>query len=321
MKIVLTIITVISSISLTFAAGGVDGGGGKGVVCRNDQNQIIKAEVLDIYEGRVQYGHRIPSSSSQVMSQADEAIRSISSGRNKVFQDSVLKMAHFINLRKIILPDGTGLEDIDDSHHVIVPKGCKIEQLANFTKQNQILIDGEIWKNLDNTNKAALLVHEALYKWFRNYGATHSIRARKFVSLGFMGIEANDIKADIPADALYCHTLPNENGSPYPGTQFRAYNNQDGELIFQFDYLEGGLILTKSTVMIDKILATDLNKIGDVTYWLGLSSNYEDLIGVTISFQHKMINGIENTIKKIGLGNMPDMPDQQFECSGLTFLK
>jgi len=317
MKSIVAIITVISSISFAFATGGVDGGGGKGVVCRNDQNQITKAEVLDIYEGRVQYGHTVQSSSDSIMSQAEEAIRYISKGRSKIFQDSVLQMANFINLRKRILPDGTGLEDINDSHHVIVPKGCKVEQLANFTKQNQILIDGEIWKSLDNTNKAALLVHEALYKWFRNYGATNSIRARKFVSLGFMGIEANDINEGIPADALHCHTLPNENGSPYPGTQFRAFNDEDGELVFQFDYFEGGLILTKSSVTIDKILATDLNKVEDVTYWLSLDSNYEDLTGVTISFQQKMINGVVHTVKKIGLGNMPDMPKQQFECSGL----
>lgn len=309
--------SVLGLTSSTFAARGVDGGGGKSVVCRDDSGTIIKAEVLDLYEGRVQYGVNIPSSTDPVKVQMENAIVSITKGRSKVFQDSVLQLANFISVRKRVLPDGTALEDIDDSHHVVVPKNCKVEQLANFTKQNQVLVDGEIWKSLDNTNKAALLVHEALYKWFRNYGATNSIRARKHVAYAFMGYDAVDIKEDLPAQYLECHTLPNQNGSPYPGTKFWAFNNADGELVFQFDYLDGGLMLTTSSVMIDKIPASDMNAIEDVTYWLNLDSNFEELVGVTISFQQKYIDGVPYSVKKVGIGNMPDMPTQQFECAGL----
>lgn len=300
--------------SLSYAGAGVDGGGGKSVVCRDDSGQIVSAEVLDIYEGRVQYGLSLPATNDTIKVQMEDAINNIASGRSQMFKESVLQMANFVNLRKRILPNGTALQDINDSHHVVVPKDCKVEQLANFTKQNQILIDGEIWNKLNNTNKAALIVHEALYKWFRNYGATDSIRARKFVAYGFMGTKAVDIEEGIPVDALECHTLPNLNGSPYPGSKFWAFNNVDGELVFQFDYLEGGLILTKSSVMIDAIAANEMDSVEDVTYWLNLDSDYEELTGVTISFEQKYVDGKYQSVKKIGLGNMPDMPKQQFFC-------
>lgn len=47
-------------------AGAVDGGGGKGVVCRDQSGKISSAELLDLYEGRVQFGFNIPSSPDSV---------------------------------------------------------------------------------------------------------------------------------------------------------------------------------------------------------------------------------------------------------------
>ncbi|MCB0408522.1 MAG: hypothetical protein KDD34_09975, partial [Bdellovibrionales bacterium] len=195
--------------------GAVDGGGGKSVVCRNENGEITSAEVLDLYEGRVQYGYSTYPDKQPALVQAREVIRRIVKGRGERYVEYVDSYVLNIDSNMVLLPDGTGLKEINDSYHVIVPKYCKVEQLANFTPQNQVLVDGEIWRYLDNTNKAALLAHEALYKVFRDFGATNSIRARKAVAIGFARGESEDISEGIPQNSYECHTEPNENGSPF----------------------------------------------------------------------------------------------------------
>ena len=101
MKTFLTTMLFLSSLS--FASAGVDGGGGKSVVCRDDSGKITSTEVLDIYEGKVQYGLNIQTTNEPIKTQMERAIEAITKGRSKVFQDSVLQMANFINLRKRIL--------------------------------------------------------------------------------------------------------------------------------------------------------------------------------------------------------------------------
>lgn len=321
MKNLLISLIVLNSLNiLAQDKAGVDGGGGKGVVCRDDNNQIISAELLDLYEGRVQYGISVPLSDEPVMDQVRNAIGYISEGKGENFKESLNFTAKLVNLKKRILPNGTGLEDIDDSHHVITTKDCAIEQLANFTKGNQVLIDGEIWNKLNNTNKAALIVHEALYKQLRNYGATNSIRARKFVTLGFIELSSWDIKGSLPEDnKLECFTIDNGQDRAFPWTKFWAYNDEEGELIFQFDYLDGGLMLSKSTIQIDQISIEDIDNNTDSehmgsTYWVSLNSIYEEGIDIAISFQTIAVRGETRVIKKISIGSMPSMPTREFTC-------
>lgn len=304
---------------LAFATGGVDGGGGKSVVCRDKAGDIVTAELLDLYEGRVQYGLVIESSSDSVLVQMENAIKRIAKGRGLKFQEVVLFAGDYVNTNKTILPAGTGLRSVNDSHHVIIPKDCRVEQLAHFTSQNQILIDGEIWNKLDDTNKAALLVHEALYKEFRNYGAKNSLRVRSYVAYAFAGIETINIREDIPEDAYICRTYSKNSRNLLSETYFWAYNDESGELIFQFDSIGSDLILTKSQVSIDKIRVSDLDRVKSSTYWLKLFSlfsgaYYESNVGIVISFEQKEIDGVFKMVKKIGQENMPDTVDSLFEC-------
>lgn len=86
-----------------------------------------------------------------------------------------------------VLPKDVGLEPIDDVFPVIKPQGCKIEQTANFFNPEKILFDGEIWEALDNYNKAALILHEAMYWSDRLVGnATNSRRSRSIVGHMFL---------------------------------------------------------------------------------------------------------------------------------------
>jgi hypothetical protein len=318
MKTEILFLAILFLTSSTYAAtGGVDGGGGKSVVCRDINGKIISAEVLDLYEGRVQYGLAPAISSDPIDQQVQAVVSRLSTGRGEPFSRTVMSYVDFVQTQKVLLPDGTGLLPIDDSHHVVTPKNCQVEQLANFTNQNQILINGEIWNSLDNSNKAALIVHEAIYKVFRMYGATNSIRARKSVAIGFAGGTLTPIWDGTPFnngkkdEFLNCQTV-----TPVPGSHFYAFNNSDGELVFQFDYLDGQLMLTKSTLIVDKIPLSKLTSYDhEVTYWSNLVSSTDMFVGVAISLKPVIENGVARTSMKIGIGNMPTAPIAEFICS------
>lgn len=319
--------------SYAYSSGGVDGGGGGSIVCRDAQGKITSAEILDLYEGRVQYSYIQRISQDSVDKQVEDVVERLSFGRGPSFKSYLMSYARFVSNSKVILPDGTGLLPVNDANNIIVPKNCQIEQLANFTNQNQVLVNGEIYNALDNTNKAALIVHEALYKIFRMYGTTNSTRARKSVALGFSNIDITskpncepaescgalmqDIKADLPSKYYECHTLPNSNGSPYPGSHFYAYNDKNGQLVFQFDYLDGQLMLTKSKIYIDKIPVDQmfLMPTNGTSYWTLMVSIFDMHLGVAVSFEPQVKNGITSNILRVGIGNQPQMPTAIFSCS------
>lgn len=303
----------------TFAGGGMDGGGGRSVVCRDSKGQIVSAELFDFYEGRVKYRLNPILSAEPYEGQVEKIVQRVGQGRGPQFIEHLKSYTNFVIASKQILPDGTGLLPVEDSEHVISPpRNCQYEQLANFTAQNQVLINGEIWNALDSTNKAGLVLHEAIYKVFRNYGATNSSRARKAVAYTFSGVSPFPLWQGLPTQkTLKCHTVPNSNGGPFPGSSFYAYNTDDGQLYFQFDYLDGQLMLSENKLNFDKM---PIEKILDpkdstaATYWVTLSSIYDPGLGVAISFQPKGLNGREAKVMKIGIGNMPWIPAQEFMC-------
>jgi len=171
----------ISSIAL---AGGMEGGGGKSVVCRDLNGNITKAELLDLFEGRTQY--QLPYQESplpwkeQVVAIFNSAGVSTVPSPNE--QTTIFDWYNRIITRLNILPDDVTLKDTVDSFEVVAPRNCKIEQVAIYQNDNQVLVNGEIWNFFSETQKAALMIHESSYKVLRKAGETNSIRARHFTA-------------------------------------------------------------------------------------------------------------------------------------------
>lgn len=170
---------VASFASSSAFAGGMEGGGGKSVVCRNTDGTIRSAEVLDLYEGRTVYELPYQESPREWQEQVLEIFKaasvpvSISLPPSGIYDWYLNAIAHLV-----FLPDGTSLKPIDDSFEVIVPRGCSLEQAVNYQNDRRILVDGEVWRALSETQKAALLIHEAVYRVLRSHGETDSRRAR-----------------------------------------------------------------------------------------------------------------------------------------------
>jgi hypothetical protein len=178
------IVTLIGLSSPAMALlGGMEGGGGKSVVCRNPDGSIKSAEILDLYEGRTIYQLPYKESAKNWQDQAEDIF--VASGIELGISHppmGIYTWFHNAITHLVFLPDGTSLKPIDDSLEVIIPKGCALEQTVNYQNDHRILIDGSIWKALSETQRAALIIHEATYRELRRVGETDSRRARHFTA-------------------------------------------------------------------------------------------------------------------------------------------
>ena len=104
------------------ARGGMEGGGGKSVVCRSPDGTIRTAEILDLYEGRTVYGLSYRESRQPWQEQAVDIFHasgvptSQSVPRSGIYDWFENAIGHLT-----FLPNGTSLKPIDDSLEAIIP--------------------------------------------------------------------------------------------------------------------------------------------------------------------------------------------------------
>lgn len=246
-------------------AGGVSDGGGNAVVCYDGNGQITSAEVFDLYEARNLYGFGIRNQDSKdSLEVAKFAASSIDHGgagtdpsivvngqmslrREDMNSNFVRSYVSYIHQYMKVLSPGVGLKPIDDSNNIIIPKDCKLVQLAVYQDRNDsIFIDGDIWPTLGNTNKAALLVHEALYKKLRMGGEKTSERARTAVGASLAGYTLQPIAADVPQNAMLCWSTDKEDEFRF-AVYRKSYGSGD-RAVYQFFRMDGKVPLTKTSV-------------------------------------------------------------------------
>ncbi len=207
MNKVIMVIFLVLSLSFELQArvfGGVSDGGGQSVVCRDGSGKISSAELLDLYEARVQFGYELdvfPDTFENSIDFIDKKVKKLFPKTpgldfylsNKFRKDLILNM----NEKLHFLPKGTKLKIIDDANEAIIPVGCKIEQLANYNGPNRVLIDTEIWDKLDHVNKLALLTHEIVFYFYKKFnGEKDSRNARKIVGYIFSDLKSKKIFPD-----------------------------------------------------------------------------------------------------------------------------
>lgn len=80
------------------------------------------------------------------------------------------------------LASATGIVEIDDSHELInYTNLCIPVQLAVQT-DTRVYYDKRLYSKLDEMNKTALVLHELLYSWVKNF-SNSSLNVRKYVGL------------------------------------------------------------------------------------------------------------------------------------------
>jgi hypothetical protein len=168
-----------------FAKGGEVGNGGDVFQCQN-----TKSTLVDIYEADAQRGIKLDLGPPRLalFSKIDMALKRLarlSPIRAKMYSDQ----AHnFFNDASLI--PGAQLTPIQDVYNWVTPDGCVLRQIAvqivpQFPQDKRYLVDKDLWDTLDDDSKAALILHEVIYREAISLGFTNSISVRYFNSLIF----------------------------------------------------------------------------------------------------------------------------------------
>ena len=232
------------TIGLYANAGGMEGGGGNSVVCRNMHGQMVSAEIYDLFEGRALYGYLPKLETEDYKTQARAIAKKLTeSSANDFF---VTETERILNEVKF-LPTDAELIPIDDSGSIIKPSNCDIFQAAIYQANQRIYFDSNIWNLLNETNRAALVSHEVVYAFMRIYdNAKTSVRARQYVSFIYSG--QNLLKRWLPAEGEHfevCKTNYDDpmNNKDTPVTSFYNRVNPDGTWKISFNYFNGLKVL------------------------------------------------------------------------------
>jgi hypothetical protein len=203
-----------------FAFGlGKEGGGGKGVVCRNPDNSIRSVELLDLWEARKIYGEtplaNNESLEKQITNNIDRLKYSVQLAADlQVFTGNVTysesdyfatRLQYVTNFFVKSSPyvqrlHNVNLSPTNDSFEPAQPAGgCTIEQLVYYidsASMPHILVNQDLVDLMDRTNQAALYLHEAFYLYMRGYSDNlffqtykepDSIRVRRAIGYAFAG--------------------------------------------------------------------------------------------------------------------------------------
>ena len=174
-KIRKTFFVFILSLSQSHSwAGNEVGNGGDAVVCPS------KVEILD-YHSAYEEGLHIPNDeeSSHIV-----LFEKVTTQYSKVDIKLAQYLQRMIKKRaeQLIFKEEIVLEDIKDSKHLSIAKGCSLKQMAIKKKltngDERYIIDQDLWKRLSSTHKAGLLIHEYLYSYFAHLGEKDSRKVR-----------------------------------------------------------------------------------------------------------------------------------------------
>jgi hypothetical protein len=261
-----------------FAGPGASGGG-QGIVCRNPDGTVASAKLLDLVEAQdyfllslqsqpadrpyMEIAHEyaaildgamalvnpIAQTSEQVGNLPPQVGFEVNESLVLSHTDKIQHMISFtldeMNARKMLIPgDDFAIPPVGDSHPLVLPtqKGCAIEQIALYTDGNDAVhFVGGIWNSLDNVNKAALLIHEILYRRLRGMGDTTSDQTRKANGYLFSGMKFEWVMDGVPQKYRNCWT--NDANHSF---QFVVYPDEQSSVTLQFLVYDNEVMLTKT---------------------------------------------------------------------------
>lgn len=178
MKVLILLSTLFFASSI-FA--GDKGNGGGAHICPNEGT----IQMYDLYEGYTRY-NLTPSidNSFSVEEYVQRALKKVMYDQPAVGLKLKEILEYLMDQGHLVVRYNLNIPLIEDANILVVNIGCSYEQLANWDNYSgNVLVKGEYFDRLDNVNKAALYLHEALYKFARDYqDATNSDEVRRTVA-------------------------------------------------------------------------------------------------------------------------------------------
>lgn len=238
---------------LAFTESKEVGNGGAGIACFNEKQELISAQLFDLWEGEILYNLKAVEDKrdvSVIMNEHIQTLTRISPSAPMTYQQ--------IEKRIVFLPKNVGLRPINDLNEIIVPpQSCKVVQIANFAKDYKLYINTQLWELLDNRNKAALLVHEALYASLRIVNAKHepsSLRTRRTVALLFSNTRLTPQMQDEDREYVTCSYRDQQNGNDRH-FYLAGYEENSGVRI-ELSKVNGKRMIDRTSILIPNMTLT-----------------------------------------------------------------
>lgn len=245
-----------------------EGHGGKAVVCRDETTkEITSAEIQDFFEARIIWGRKIQKIEdteeydsyiyNQVLPRLAETLakpnrRGAEEGLHQQRSERLFRSIRFI--------DGGRLKPIPDSLEVTLPKNCKLEQAAVYIDKNLTLVDLEIWKAFDTTNRVGILMHEYFYYFLRTHGEKDSRRTRKFLGKFFSNEHITPVyegleKFENSSSSCFANYEKVRIGGSITSKNIEfeeGYDYEKGDLYIFIGKIFGQLVLSQKRVKVDQ---------------------------------------------------------------------
>ncbi|MGE0631346.1 MAG: hypothetical protein AB7O96_02990, partial [Pseudobdellovibrionaceae bacterium] len=211
-------------------AGGFIGNGGNAVICEK------RTVSLDIAEGEA--SSLIPQLGDSTLDEFEKAELAIA----RVGAISPELGVRLLNELDLFKKSSEFLKDfkltkIYDSKHKYLPKDCsKVRQIASHRDtvmpgEALYSIDANLWDRMDNNSKAALVLHEIIYRLAFLNGARDSVSVRSFVRLIVSGRISLVGARDYYQLMIATYLLPNVHSFVFQGYRLaltpRAFTSKD----------------------------------------------------------------------------------------------
>ncbi len=238
-------------------AGPISSGGGKSIVCFDNQKNIIAVRLLDFYEAEKKFGNSFPPNEQRHF---NEIVKSMLAKLNETGygyrtftedHDPVSEGQRI--LRSFRLVPSQEMVVIDDSkEELTLQENCQMAQAASYLSDEDIRFDESIWNAMSEQDRAGLVIHEVVYWFERKLGLVEdSRRSRRTTAFLFdPQIELKNAFDRSQADTAKSYFCMG-GGHPESGpmTAFDVYR-LNGFLTFQFYWIGGEPVLTKTVAQL-----------------------------------------------------------------------
>lgn len=183
-KILSVLVFLVFSVS---AQAGVHlGNGGDALYCPN--SPVRKVDMLDRYEAEAILGlwPAFTGVNLLPMEMVDQAIDRVARLDQELANNLKYRALDFFENARFLVD--ANLEDIKDSHHVAIPQGCEVKQVAVqrdplFSDMPRYIVERSLYAQMDAVNQAYLILHEAIYNLALGLGHVNSINTRYFTAV------------------------------------------------------------------------------------------------------------------------------------------
>ena len=166
-------------------AGTESSGGGPSVFCPNATIPEGVAQLYDFFEGRLRYGLNVPITNNlSKEAQVEIALKKLEAIDYGVAQDVKAEYANILKQIKYI-PDGifmSPVTDLGNAEAPLVPVGCQLIYSGFFEQSGQLSISRTVFDRFSETEKAGLLLHEAIYALARDASNQSNSRSTRILN-------------------------------------------------------------------------------------------------------------------------------------------